>query len=119
MITLGLLNDDAGICHAFFTRQGGVSSGPYRSLNCGFGSGDTVESVAQNRGIAMQHLGLSADRLVTCRQIHSALAIAVASPWRPEAAPRADSLVTRVPEIALGVLTADCAPILFKTRSPA
>jgi len=113
MITLGLLNKDTGIGHAFFTRRGGVSSGPYQSLNCGFGSGDAVESVAQNRGIAMQQLGLPADRLVTCNQIHSATAIAVESPWRPEGAPRADGLVTRVPGIALGILTADCAPILF------
>ncbi len=62
----------------------------------------------------MRQLAVPADRLVTCHQIHSATAIAVESPWRPEAAPRADGLVTRVPDIALGILTADCAPILFQ-----
>jgi polyphenol oxidase len=113
MITLAILDDYAGSRHAFFTRQGGVSSGPYQSLNCGFGSGDAAQSVAQNRRIAMERLGLPADRLVTCRQIHSATVVTVEKPWPPAAAPNADGLVTRVPGVALGVLTADCAPILF------
>jgi polyphenol oxidase len=113
MITLDLLDDETGMRHAFFTRQGGVSEGAYRSLNCGFGSGDAAESVAQNREIAMRHLRLSADRLVTCHQIHSVVAIAVEKPWLPEAAPRADGMATQVAGIALGILTADCAPILF------
>jgi polyphenol oxidase len=113
MITLGLLNGDAGVRHAFFTRRGGVSEGLYESLNCGFGSGDNLERVARNRGIAMERLGLPPDRLVTCHQIHSATAIIVKTPWLHEAAPKADGLVTRVPDLALGILTADCAPILF------
>jgi YfiH family protein len=113
MITLGILNDAAGIRHAFFTRQGGVSEGLFDSLNCGFGSGDDPERVARNRGIAMKKLGLPPDRLVTCYQIHSATAIVVETPWLPGAAPKADGLVTRVPGLALGILTADCAPILF------
>lgn len=117
MITLGVLNHDAGIRHAFFTRRGGVSGGLYESLNCGLGSGDATESVARNRGIAMKQLGLSADRLVTCYQIHSTTVITVERPWPRRATPRADGMVTRVPYIALGVLTADCAPILF--RDPA
>src|SRR5215813_1300748 len=106
MITLDLLNDEIGARHAFFTREGGVSEGLYRSLNCGFGAGDTAENVAQNREAAMRQLGLAADRLVTCRQIHSSTAIAVEKPWRPEAAPRADGMVTRVAGIALGILAA-------------
>lgn len=114
MITLGLFNDDTGIRHAFFTRRGGVSGGFYESLNCGFGSGDAAESVARNRGIAMGQLGLAADRLVTCHQIHSTTVVIVERTWPREAAPQADGMVTRVPEIALGVLTADCAPILFQ-----
>ena len=113
MITLGTLNDDAGIRHAFFTRQGGVSEGLFQSLNCGFGSGDAEDSVALNRRIAMDRLGLPADRLVTCRQIHSATVVTVERPWPRDAAPQADGLVTRVPGIALGVLAADCAPILL------
>lgn len=114
MITLGLFNDDTGIRHAFFTRRGGVSGGFYESLNCGFGSGDAAESVARNRGIAMGQLGLAADRLVTCHQIHSTTVVIVERTWPREAAPQADGMVTRVPDIALGVLTADCAPILFQ-----
>jgi YfiH family protein len=113
MIMSGLLDPDAGARHAFFTRSGGVSNGLFGSLNCGFGSGDSSEKVARNREIAMDRLGLPADRLVACRQIHSVAVVTVERPWRPEEAPRADGLVTTVPGVALGVLTADCAPILM------
>jgi YfiH family protein len=113
VITSAALGADAGIRHAFFTRQGGVSEGLFASLNCGFGSGDVSQRVAANREIAMGSLGLPADRLVTVRQIHSAAVATVAQPWRREEAPSADGLVTAVCGIALGVLAADCAPILF------
>jgi polyphenol oxidase len=113
MITLDRLGDN-GVRHAFFTRRGGVSRGLFQSLNCGFGSGDTVGDVARNRAIAMARLGLPADRLTTCYQIHGATAVEVAEPWPRQAAPRADAMVTRVPGIALGILTADCAPMLFQ-----
>jgi YfiH family protein len=113
MITLDALNHSDGIRHAFFTRRGGVSGGLYKSLNCGFGSGDATGSVARNREIAMKQLDLAADRLVTCYQIHSAKVVIVERPWSPEEVPRADGMVTRVPDVALGVLTADCAPILL------
>ena len=112
-ITSEALSADAGIDHAFFTRQGGVSEGLFGSLNCGFGSGDAPQRVAANREIAMARFGLTADRLVTLRQIHSARVIIVEQPWRREEAPTADGLVTGVPGIALGVLAADCAPILL------
>jgi len=111
-----VLGNDAAIRHAFFTRLGGVSNGLYRSLNCGFGSGDKAEDVTRNREIAMAQLGLTADRLVTCYQIHSARVVVVDTPWPREAAPQADGMVTRVAGIALGVLTADCGPILFRAR---
>jgi len=113
MITLAMLDDAGGVRHAFFTRRGGVSEGLFGSLNCGFGAGDAEDKVARNRAIAMDRLDLSADRLVTCRQIHSATVIPVERPWRREDAPRADGMVTRSPGVALGVLSADCAPILF------
>jgi len=112
MITLDVL-DDTAIRHAFFTREGGVSAGLFASLNCGFGSGDDPANVTRNRAIAMARLGLAEDRLVTCYQIHSATVLAVETPWRREDSPRADGMVTAVPGIALGVLAADCAPILF------
>jgi len=113
MITLDLLDHDPGIRHAFFTRQGGVSGGLFESLNCGFGSGDAAETVAQNRAIAAERLGLSPDRLVTCYQVHGNTVMTVEKPWPHYAAPRADGLVTAVSGVALGILTADCAPILF------
>ena len=112
MLTLDVL-DDAAIRHAFFTREGGVSEGMFASLNCGFGSGDDPDNVARNRAIAADRLGLTSDRLVTCYQIHSATVLKVETPWRREDSPRADGMVTDRPGIALGVLAADCAPILF------
>jgi polyphenol oxidase len=113
VITSSALGTDLGIRHAFFTRRGGVSEGLFGSLNCGFGSGDEPQRVAANREIAMARLGQTADRLVTVRQIHSARVVVVERPWRREESPTADGLVTAVPGIALGVLAADCAPILF------
>jgi YfiH family protein len=113
MIAVDALAAQPGLRHAFFTRRGGVSEGLYRSLNCGFGSGDVAERVACNRAIAMGRLGLGVDRLVTCRQIHGAGVVTVARPWDRHDAPRADGLATRVPGIVLGVLAADCAPILL------
>lgn len=113
MITLACLDRGAGVRHGFFTRGGGVSSGLYASLNCGFGSGDEPDRVTRNRAAAMALLDVPADRLVTLRQIHSANVATVESPWPPDAAPRGDAMVTRLPGIALGILTADCAPVLF------
>ena len=112
MITLTRL-DDGRVKHAFFTRRGGVSGGSFQSLNCGFGAGDGPDSVTRNREIAMARLGLPADRLATCYQIHSASVVTVESPWPRGAAPQADGLVTHVPDIAFGILPADCAPLLF------
>jgi len=113
LISLAALNDAAGIRHAFFTREGGVSAGLYSSLNCGFGSGDAAEKVAENRARAMAALDLVPDRLVTCHQVHSPDVVTVAAPWRREDNPRADALVTNRRGIALGILTADCVPVLF------
>lgn len=112
-ITLAPLDAAPGIRHAFFTREGGVSDGIFRSLNCGFGSGDAAECVAENRRRAMAALALPPDRLVTCYQIHSPTVVTVEEPWRREQSPRADAMVTRHCGVALGILTADCAPVLF------
>jgi polyphenol oxidase len=113
MITLSALNDAAGIRHGFFTREGGVSEGLFSSLNVGFGSGDAPELVAENRARAMAALDLPADRLVTCFQVHSPEVVVVDRRWRREDAPRADALVTRRRGLALGILTADCLPVLL------
>ena len=113
MIRLAALAAGPGIRHAFFTREGGVSDGLYTSLNCGYGSRDNPAKVARNREIAMAMLGLPAARLVTCRQVHSAAVVSAEAPWPREAAPAADGLVTNVAGLALGVLAADCAPVLL------
>ena len=112
-ITLAALDGDPRVRHAFFTRQGGVSGGPFASLNCGFGSRDDPAKVGQNRAIAAAQLDLPVERLVTCHQIHGTATITVERPWDRAANPRADAMVTAVPGIALGVLAADCAPVLF------
>jgi YfiH family protein len=100
-----------GIAHGFFTRRGGVSEGIYASLNCGVGSKDSPEAVRVNRGRVTARL--SAGRLVTCYQVHGTTAVvadaSAPAGWRP----KADALVTATPGMALGVLTADCAPILL------
>jgi YfiH family protein len=116
VITLGILEDIPGIRHGFFTREGGVSKGLYASLNCSFGSKDDPANVARNREIALRELGLPPEALVTGYQVHSADAVVVESPWRREDAPKVDALVTQRPGIALGVLTADCVPVLLADR---
>jgi len=115
-ITLDALDGGPETRHAFFTRQGGVSRGLFASLNCGWGSGDDLKAVARNRAIAAAELGLAADRLVTCHQVHGTDIVRVERPWRREDNPHADGTVTKVPGIALGVLAADCAPVLFADR---
>lgn len=113
MITAQELARSAGVRHGFFTRQGGVSEGVYASLNCGFGSNDNPAHVAENRVIALRALGFPAEALVTAYQIHSADVIVADDPWPPARAPQADGIVASRPGIALGVLTADCAPVLL------
>ena len=100
------------LAHGFFGRQGGVSEGIYASLNCGPGSGDDRVKVIENRRHAIEALGADA-RLVTLYQIHSAKAVTVTQPWEIGASPEADGLATSMPGIALGLLTADCAPVLL------
>ena len=113
MLTLGAFNEAAHIRHCFFSRSGGVSEGAYQSLNCGYGSGDTADNVTRNRARAMEMLELDGGRLVTAHQCHSADVAEVEVPWSQEDAPKVDGLVTRRPRLALGVLTADCAPVLM------
>ncbi|MEG3619889.1 peptidoglycan editing factor PgeF [Magnetovibrio sp. PR-2] len=102
------------IRHAFCTREGGVSDGIYAGLNCGPGSSDVPENVQENRSRALGKLDLGAHaKLVTCYQFHSPKAVCVTEPWDPADPPKADAMVTDRPGIALGILTADCAPVLF------
>ncbi len=102
-----------GITHGFFGRRGGVSAPPFDSLNAGFGTGDPSARVAENRERIARALALEPSRLIAGNQTHSAMA-AILGPDSPAAPPpRADALVTRVPGLGLGILTADCAPVLF------
>jgi polyphenol oxidase len=103
----------AGIRHAFFTREGGVSDGVYASLNGGPGSDDAPAKVAENRARMAAALGVAPDRLLTAYQIHSPDVVTVERPWQPQQRPRADAIVTRVPGLAIGVTTADCGPVLL------
>jgi len=104
----------AGIAHGFFSRDGGVSQGIYASLNCGLGSADHRAAVAENRARIAGEMGVAPERLVTPYQIHSANVVVAEKPWRPgPEAPRADAVVTKRERLAVGVSTADCAPILL------
>jgi len=100
------------IRHGFFTRAGGVSNGIYAGLNCGPGSADAPGNVAENRARVAAHLGSHAD-VATLYQIHSGIALPIDAPIDGDARPKADAIVTRTPGLVIGVLTADCAPVLF------
>lgn len=112
-LTHGMLDAMPRIRHAFFTRAGGVSSGLYRSLNCGTGSKDDRGFVFKNRARAARALGVAPDRLATPYQVHGTNAVLVDTVWEPGKGPQADAVVTTRPGIAVGVGTADCGPILF------
>jgi YfiH family protein len=101
-----------GIAHGFFGRAGGVSGGVYASLNCGPGSRDDAKAVAENRARAVAALAPGA-KLVSLAQIHSADVHTVEPNWDFAVRPEGDGMVTALPGIMLGILTADCAPVLF------
>jgi purine-nucleoside/S-methyl-5'-thioadenosine phosphorylase / adenosine deaminase len=105
-----LRSPDLDMPHGFFGRSGGVSEGIFASLNCGPGSGDAREAVLENRRRAADALAPRAT-LLTLYQVHNAEAVVVTAPW--DAGPKADAMATNVPGLALGILTADCAPVLF------
>jgi hypothetical protein len=106
------LADVPDLAHGFFTREGGVSTGVYASLNCGPGSRDDSAAVAENRDRAMAALAPKA-RLVTLAQIHSGTVHVVDGEWDFAMRREGDGLVTAQPGVALGILTADCTPVLF------
>lgn len=112
MLTATVL-ECANVRHGFLTRKGGASEGIYASLNCGPGSQDAPDAVQENRRRAVERIGLAPCPLLTCYQVHSADVVRVQDVWDQGDAPKADALVTDQPGIALGVLTADCAPVLF------
>jgi YfiH family protein len=114
MIQAPTLAELDGVQHRFFTRRGGVSAGLYSSLNCGYGSGDAPENVRENRRRVAGQFGLGETDLLTVHQIHSTDVLTVAQDrWTSPGAPKADALVTDRPGVVLGVLAADCAPVLL------
>lgn len=104
-----------GVAHGFLGRRGGVSGGVCAGLNVGLGSGDDRDSIRENRRRAVDAVAPGA-ALVTLHQIHSSDALYVTAPFPGEARPRADAMVADRPGLALGILTADCAPVLLADR---
>jgi YfiH family protein len=98
--------------HRFFTRNGGVSTGAYASLNCSFTSDDPA-NIRENRSRVAKAMGLKPEKLLGCKQVHGSDVVTVREPWAEGDGPVADALVSNVPGLALGVITADCAPVLF------
>ena len=113
MISAPALDALSGVKHGFFTRQGGVSDGLYDSLNCGFSTGDSREKVQENRNRAAARLGFGPDRLAAVQQVHSNRVVIIDEHWVQGPLQQADALATRRPGVALGVLGADCAPVLL------
>ncbi|MBV1707041.1 MAG: peptidoglycan editing factor PgeF [Hyphomicrobiales bacterium] len=101
------------ISHGFFTRRGGLSQGVYASLNGGVGSRDAAEAVTGNRARMAAAMDVEPGRLMVPYQVHSAEALIISAPWKPEARPRCDALVTTMPGLGLGVTGADCGMVLF------
>ena len=106
-------NEGAPVFHAFFGRQGGSSKGVYNSLNCGMGSDDNRANVEINLQVIANQIGIHAGNILTLHQIHSDKCLKVSEIWDRNNKPQADAFVTDKAGIALGVLTADCAPVLF------
>lgn len=106
-----LTSDALPVRHGFFTRRGGASSGIFAGLNCGVGSSDQAEIVEINRARVVAALDLAPGQLVSLHQVHSAEVVRVDGPLPGRL--RADAMVSAVPGIGLGILTADCQPVLF------
>lgn len=107
------ITSDLSARHGFFTRQGGVSAGYYASLNCSFSS-DAPDLVRENRARAASALGAKPASLLGLKQVHGVEVATVDTAWDEGAGPKADALVSRQPGLALGIITADCAPVLFQ-----
>ncbi|MEL6966799.1 MAG: peptidoglycan editing factor PgeF [Pseudomonadota bacterium] len=115
-VTSAALENCAGIHNAFFTRAGGVSQGLYAGLNAGLGSNDARADVVENRRRMAAHLGASFGDITSPYQVHSADVVTVSEPISnetPSARPKADGLVTATDNLPIGIVTADCGPVLF------
>lgn len=113
MLASSLLSAIPGLRHAFFTREGGVSSGIYAGLNGGLGSHDDPAHVAENRRRMAEQMGVAPAHFLNLHQIHSPDTVVATGPWNGAAKPKADAIVTRHEGLAIGVTAADCGPILL------
>ena len=113
-MTLEIITSDclAPLRHGFFTRRGGASSGVFAGLNCGAGSTDQAEIVTINRARVAGAMDVAPDSLLTVHQVHSPDVVTVTAAFGADN-PRAEAMVSNTPGIALGILTADCQPVLF------
>ncbi len=105
-----------GTPHGFFTRLGGVSGGPFESLNCSVSSGDDPALLRENRARVARAVGAAPESLLGVTQLHGTDCVIVERGWAPGEGPRADAMATRLPGLALGIITADCAPVLLADR---
>ena len=117
MIAERLISPTITVAHGFFTRRGGVSEGPFASLNCSLSGADDRDAVMENRARVARAIGARPERLMGATQVHGAAVAVVTEPWAHGEGPRADALVSARPGLALGIVTADCAPVLFHDRA--
>jgi YfiH family protein len=112
-MTVPFLTAGLPVPHGFFTREGGVSTGRFATLNCSLSGRDDPEAVRENRALAAEALALPPAALIGLTQVHGVEVATLAEPWPEEARPKADAMVTDRPGLLLGIVTGDCAPLLF------
>lgn len=113
MLTSPLLSAVPGLRHAFFSREGGVSTGIYEGLNAGIGSYDDPAHVTENRRRMAEQMGVAPTHFLTAHQIHSPDVVVATTPWEASARPHADAIVTQTEGLSIGATAADCGPVLF------
>jgi YfiH family protein len=116
-LTLEFLTGALPIRHGFFNRNGGVSAGPYASLNCSLSGADARENVLANRALVAGAMGVAPEHVLGVKQVHGIAVRVAEAPWAIGEGGEADAIVTATPGLALGVVTADCAPVLFSNAA--
>jgi YfiH family protein len=116
-MSLNFLTADLPAQHGFFTRNGGVSTGPYASLNCSFSGADEHNNILRNRALVAEAMGVIPENLIGTKQVHGIEVIDFDKPWLLNQGPAADAIVTMRRGFAIGVITADCTPVLFSNAA--
>jgi hypothetical protein len=114
-----LRSDGLGVPHGFFTRLGGVSPKPYDSLNCSLSSPDDLANVSENRARVARQIGVEPEKLLGLKQTHSDITVPVTREtvlWAMGRGQDGDALVTDRPDVGVGVITADCGPVLLASE---